>query len=74
MWAVQTPQIFEADLIIEAYSRLMKTEHTGVTDDAMVVEQMMHVPVKLFEASYENIKLTTPEDLEIAKMFLKKRK
>lgn len=74
VWAVQTPQIFDASLIIEAYSRLMQEEHEGVTDDAMVVERMMNVPVKLFEASYENIKITTPEDLEIAKLFLKKRK
>ena len=38
----------------------------NITDDAMVVEQMMKVPVKLYEGSYENIKITTPEDLEIA--------
>ena len=42
----------------------------NITDDAMVVEQMMKVPVKLYEGSYENIKITTPEDLEIAKVFL----
>ena len=46
----------------------------NITDDAMVVEQMMKVPVKLYEGSYENIKITTPEDLEIAKVFLAKRK
>lgn len=46
----------------------------NLTDDAMVVEQMMKVPVKLYEGSYENIKITTPEDLEIAKVFLAKRK
>ena len=40
----------------------------NITDDAMVVEQMMKVPVKLYEGSYENIKITTPEDLEIAKV------
>ncbi len=74
VWAVQTPQIFEASLIIEAYSRLMQEEHSSVTDDAMVVERMMKMPVKLFEASYENIKITTPEDLEVAKVFLNKRK
>lgn len=71
VWAVQTPQVFETSLIIEAYSRLMETDCIHVTDDAMVVEQMMDVPVKLFEGSYENIKITTPEDLDIAKMFLK---
>ena len=36
----------------------------------MVLEQMLKMPVKLFEGSYENIKITTPEDLDIAKMFL----
>lgn len=73
VWAVQTPQIFETSLITEAYSRLMGEKYINVTDDAMVVEQMMKRPVKLFEASYENIKITTPEDLEIAEGFLKRR-
>lgn len=73
VWAVQTPQIFERKLITEAYSKMMKQPCIHVTDDAMVVEQMMEVPVKLYEASYENIKITTPEDLEIAKGFLKRR-
>lgn len=72
VWTVQTPQIFETSLIMEAYSRLMREQYIDVTDDAMVVEQMMQQPVKLFEASYENIKITTPEDLEIAESFLKK--
>ena len=40
----------------------------------MVVEQTMNRPVKLFEGSYKNIKITTPEDLEIAKVFLEERK
>lgn len=70
VWVVQTPQVFETSLIIEAYSRLMRKEYINVTDDAMVVEQMMNVPVKLFEGSYQNIKITTPEDLDIARLFL----
>ena len=69
VWAVQTPQVFEKTLIFEAYARLMEEECVHVTDDAMVVEQMMHLPVKLFEGSYENIKITTPEDLDIARIF-----
>lgn len=73
VWTVQTPQIFETSLITEAYSKLMREQCIDVTDDAMVVERMMKVPVKLFEASYENIKITTPEDLEIAEGFLKRR-
>lgn len=70
VWTIQTPQVFEKGLIIEAYSRLMKADHVGVTDDAMAVERMMGVPVKMFQGSYENIKITTPEDLSIAKVFL----
>ena len=72
VWAVQTPQVFEKTLIFEAYARLMEEECVHVTDDAMVVEQMMRLPVKLFEGSYENIKITTPEDLDIARIFLLK--
>lgn len=71
VWMMQTPQIFEKDLIVEAYSRLMKEEHAQVTDDAMAVELMMKVPVKLFEGSYKNIKITTPEDLKIARAFIR---
>mgnify|MGYP003906842107 CR=1 FL=1 len=74
VWAVQTPQIFEKSLIIEAYSKLKREQCIEVTDDAMVVEQEMQVPVRLFEASYENIKITTREDLEVAESFLRRRK
>ena len=72
VWTVQTPQIFETALIKEAYGKIMQGDCNGVTDDAMVVEKTMNVPVKLFEGSYENIKITTPEDLDIANVFLNK--
>lgn len=74
VWTVQTPQIFETSLITDAYEKLMEKQDIDVTDDAMVVEQMLHLPVRLFEGSYENIKITTPEDLEIAEGFLKNDK
>ena len=73
VWTVQTPQVFETSLIVEAYSRLMREDSIEVTDDAMAVEQTMDIPVKLYEGSYRNIKITTPEDLEIAKVFLRHR-
>ncbi len=69
VWTIQTPQIFEKELIVEAYARLMEEEHGDVTDDAMAVERMMKVPVKMFEGSYQNMKITTPEDLAVAKVF-----
>ena len=74
LWMIQTPQIFETELITDAYAKLMEKHVVQVTDDAMVLEQMLKMPVKLFEGSYENIKITTPEDLDIAKMFLLERR
>ena len=71
VWMVQTPQVFETALVKEAYSLLMQQSDIQVTDDAMVVEQMLDKQVKLVEGSYENIKITTPEDLKIAEIFVK---
>lgn len=72
VWQVQTPQVFDVALIKEAYARLMENENDTITDDAMVVETMLGYRVKLVEGSYKNIKITTPEDLQIAEMFLDK--
>lgn len=66
VWTVQTPQSFEYSLIHSAYQKLME-EGGAVTDDAMVVERFSEVAVRLIEGSYENIKITTPEDLVMAK-------
>ena len=70
VWCIQTPQVFETELITQAYKSLMEHDRENVTDDAMVVEQEMQIPVKLYEGSYCNIKITTPEDLETAKGFI----
>ena len=77
VWAVQTPQVFEKELIVSAYASLiekldwLKAQGIEITDDAMVVETMMQKKVKLVKASYENIKITTPEDMSIAQSFIK---
>ena len=70
VWNIQTPQVFETELITQAYKNLMEHDRKNVTDDAMVVEQEMQIPVKLYEGSYSNIKITTPEDLDTAKGFI----
>lgn len=72
VWMIQTPQVFETALVKKAYEKLMKQTQANVTDDAMVVEQMLGDKVKLVEGSYENIKITTPEDLQIATIFIEK--
>ena len=74
VWSVQTPQIFAYSLIRSAHESLRRKDMTGVTDDAMVVEQESGVRIRLVEGSYQNIKITTPEDLDIAETFLKKYK
>ena len=74
VWLIQTPQIFENNLIKNAYEMLLEKKDYAVTDDAMVLEKMVGKKVKLVEGSYENIKITTPEDLDIARVFAKKQK
>lgn len=73
VWMVQTPQVFERSLIYEAYQNIIAREQAGkvisVTDDAMVVETVTSCKVKMVKGSYENIKITTPEDLQIAQVF-----
>lgn len=78
VWMIQTPQAFDYALIKDAYTILIEQENQGiqtaipVTDDAMVVEYFMNQKVHLVYGSYENIKITTPEDMRIAEAFLKK--
>ncbi len=61
LWAVQTPQIFRSDIITKAYQQAT----VEVTDDATLVERLSY-KVKLYMGSYNNIKITTPDDLVLA--------
>ncbi len=69
LWAVQTPQVFRFDIIAEAYRQVTDE----VTDDATLVERLGH-KVKLYMGSYDNIKVTTPDDLALAEWLLDHRK
>ena len=66
---IQTPQTFKVSLIKKAYEI---KEDSSLTDDASVAENSGHM-ISLFEGSYENIKITTTEDLIIAEALLKAR-
>jgi len=68
LWAVQTPQVFRSDVLYEAHKRVTD----DVTDDASMIE-LMGGDVRVFMGSYENIKVTTPEDIPIAEAVLKAR-
>ncbi|MGN0485321.1 MAG: 2-C-methyl-D-erythritol 4-phosphate cytidylyltransferase [Lachnospiraceae bacterium] len=70
LWQVQTPQSFSYSLIYAAYEKVLSSGTIGVTDDAMVVEKAFQKKVHLIKGSYENIKITTPEDLKIAEIFI----
>lgn len=76
VWEIQTPQVFERKLIVEAYRKLMENQEKlaaqgiTVTDDAMVAEAFAQVSVRLTEGSYENKKITTPEDIPAAEAIL----
>ncbi len=69
--AVQTPQFFEAGLLRQAYAAA--GDGAAFTDDASVVEAFGH-PVSLCPGDRRNLKVTTPEDLALAEIFLKREK
>jgi 2-C-methyl-D-erythritol 4-phosphate cytidylyltransferase len=70
LWAVQTPQAFRMSILLEANELAEKENFVG-TDDASLVERLS-VPIKMVQGDYDNIKLTTPEDLFFAEAILKK--
>lgn len=70
LWAIQTPQVFNFDVLMNVHKKAMQ-EKFYFTDDAAVVEKYGG-KIKIIMGSYKNIKITTPEDIEIAELFLKK--
>ncbi len=71
LWQIQTPQVFRYSLIREAHQQAATDGFLG-TDDASLVEYIGR-KVKLVQGSYENIKITTPEDLLLGEAILKGR-
>lgn len=70
VWTIQTPQIFAYSLIRSSHENIRKKDMSQITDDAMVVEQETGAKIRLVEGSYMNLKITTPEDLSVAEIFL----
>lgn len=69
LWAIQTPQVFDYSLIVKAHEKAKNNKYYG-TDDSMLMEYLGY-DVKVIEGSYDNIKITTPEDLKIAEEILR---
>ncbi len=71
LWAAQTPQSFRREILMEGYKKAIEDNFIG-TDDSVLVERL-GIDVKIVMGSYENIKITTPEDIIIAESMLKDR-
>ena len=75
LWITQTPQSFKTDLVKMAYKKMKEDLEKGnttlnITDDAMVVEEFTTNQVRFVQGDYKNIKVTTPEDIDIAELFI----
>ena len=73
LWSIQTPQTFRYDLLLQAHL-YARDNNIHVTDDASLIEKLGKNKVKLVMGTSENIKITTPSDLVIAKAILESRK
>ncbi|KAB7666115.1 2-C-methyl-D-erythritol 4-phosphate cytidylyltransferase [Bacillus sp. B1-b2] len=71
LWAIQTPQAFRISILKEAHEKAELDTYVG-TDDASLIERL-GFPVRIIEGNYDNIKLTTPEDLYFAEAILAKK-
>ncbi len=70
LWAVHTPQVFNRNLYLAAVDNVINSE--SFTDDCKLIEEYGH-PVTMVEGSYDNIKITTPEDISLAEAIINRR-
>jgi len=70
LWSIQTPQIFRWDDISLAHKEAIKKGWEDVTDDSFLIEKM-GLPVNIIEGERQNIKITTPQDLDMARLLIK---
>lgn len=71
LWSIQTPQAFRYELLKEASEKAEADGFLG-TDESMIVERL-GVPVRIVESTYDNVKMTTSEDLLFGEVLLKRR-
>lgn len=70
LWIVQTPQAFRYEILKQASEKAKSDDFLG-TDESMLVERTGH-PVRIVEGTYDNVKMTTQEDLAIGEILLKR--
>ena len=71
LWLIQTPQIFQYEDLMRAHQQALDSGWEEATDDAFLVEKM-GIPVKIIKGEENNIKITTPQDLNIARFLMSK--
>ena len=73
LYAAQTPQMFRTQLLKQAYALMQEDAipAISITDDAMLVQHYTGAKVKVFPGDYTNIKVTTPEDMGLAALFIR---
>ena len=72
LWIVQTPQAFKYEVLREAAHEKAEADGFLGTDESMLVERLGH-PVRIVESTYDNVKMTTQEDLVFGEILLKRR-
>lgn len=71
LWIIQTPQAFKREIILRAHKKATEDNFVG-TDDTVLVERLGQ-KVKITKGHYDNIKITTPDDLLLAQIILENR-
>ena len=72
LWEVHTPQVIKIEILQRGFAKV-EAENLEVTDDVSIVEALGE-PVKLTQGEYTNLKITTPEDMDVASAILDERK
>jgi 2-C-methyl-D-erythritol 4-phosphate cytidylyltransferase len=72
LWEVHTPQVIKIETLQRGFVKVAR-ENLEVTDDVSIVEALGE-PVKLTLGEYTNLKITTPEDMDVAEAILEERK
>ncbi len=71
VWLIQTPQVFRYDDVFAAHQKACQEDWKGATDDSFLLEKM-GIPITVIEGAENNIKITTPNDFELAKFYIER--
>lgn len=73
LYLAQTPQIFKAEIIKKAYAKVAEKDLAAFTDDSSLVEKILGLEVEIVNSSYQNFKITSLEDMQLAEILIKSK-